>query len=52
MVMGVVDTMLDDAVLHIRHIAPDKARIDEFAAFIDELKCSSIYKPVQQCILE
>ena len=52
MVMGVVDTILDDAVLHIRHISLDKARIDKSTAFIDELKCSSIYKPVQQCILE
>ena len=49
--MGVVDTMLDDTVLHTRHIALDKARIDKSTTFIEEFKCSSIYEPVQQCIL-
>ena len=54
MVMGVVDTMLDsveDAVLHIRHITLDKARIYRSTAFIEELKCSAIYEPLQECIL-
>ena len=49
--MGVVDTMLHDAKMHIRHIALDKTRIDKSISFIDELQCSGTYAGVQQCIL-
>jgi hypothetical protein len=51
LLMSLVDTMLHDAKMHIRHIALDKIRIDKSMSFIDELACSGNYAGVQQCIL-
>ena len=50
-VMGVVDTMLHEAKMHIRHITLDKTRIDKSISFIDELQCTGTYAGLQQCIL-
>ena len=49
--MGVVDTMLYLAKMHIRHIALHKTRLDKSISFIDELQCSADFVGIQECIL-
>ena len=49
-VMAALESMLEDAELHHRHIALDKSRVDRSVSFIEELGCNAVYRALQGCI--
>jgi hypothetical protein len=49
-VMAAVESMLDGAELHPRHIALDKSRVDRSVSFNEELECNAVYRALQSCI--